>query len=118
MNKYDQKKLTEIYVPTSVNDAEGGSLLHRLTEKVAYKIHEDNPQNNPESNWYKAQQYFRNYLWCVWGEFIEPSVSELVKKCLKSGEDFYKRKGKESLDIEYSFAETIVDFNRKRLGLV
>jgi len=54
MNKYDQKKLTEIYVPTSVNDAEGGSLLHRLTEKVAYKIHEDNPQNNPESNWYKA----------------------------------------------------------------
>ena len=52
----------ESHVVTAVRKAEEGSLLHDLTQKIAYGLHEKNRNEEQNAHWFKAQHYLENYV--------------------------------------------------------
>lgn len=98
------------YVPEAIRNAQKGSLLHNLTEKIAYGIYQKHSQREQNSNWYMAQKYFETYLIGRFGEFIHP-LSSFLEKMLESGEKSLGESGKKVDDVKYYFANMIIDVN-------
>lgn len=102
--------IEESYVPKAIRNAQKGSLLYDLTEKIAYGIYQKHLQGDQNSNWFMAQQYFERWLIGRFGEFIYP-LSYLLEKMLEPGEKSVRESGNKVEDIKYHFANTIININ-------
>jgi len=108
MDEYDRinKK------PDLIREAKPGSLLHRINEKIAYKVHEICPRNSADSNWFTAERFLKIWERCLY-ENKKKFLLKTIEDELKSLEDFYRNKELKYEDIKYEFACSIVDFYKK-----
>jgi hypothetical protein len=99
--------LSSRVISEEIRNAQRGSLLHDLVEKIAYRLHLDNFERDADSNWFLAQDYLD--LWSCTSikkyDLRFDSVSDLVSASLETG----SRAETKFVDLRYSFAEKIVD---------
>ena len=98
------------YVPEAIRNAQEGSLLHNLTEKIAYGIYQKHLQREQNSNWFTAQIYFEKWLIGRFGEYIYP-LSNFLERMLQPKEKSLWESGQKVDDIKYSLANIIIDVN-------
>ena len=105
-----EESYTPSYVPEAIINAQKDSLLHNLTEKIAYGIYQRYLSKDQNSNWVMAQQYFEKWLTGRFGEFIYP-LSSFLEKILEFGKESLEEKGQKIDDVKYCFANMIIDIN-------
>src|SRR3989344_903205 len=98
----------ESKVITAIKNAQEGSLLHELTQKIAYGLHEKGRDSAPNANWYKAQDYFINYLTGRFGEFIYP-LTGFLQNMINQADNSYRESGMPVQDIKYHYANVIIN---------
>lgn len=103
----------DTYVPEAIRTAENGSLLYSVVEKIAYRLHIQHPERDPDNNWFTGQKYLQSWICSRYGQYIAPSVSKLVKMCLDFAEASYREEGVVCPDVGYSLAEVIVGLHEE-----
>ena len=94
-------------------NAEKGSLLYRINEKVAYKIGELYPQESNDSNWFRAQRYLKNWEKYSLYDSNRIRLLETIEKRVNGIADYYKKNGWKCDDPEYEFVVSIINDVRR-----
>ena len=85
-----------------------GSLVHAITEKIAYYLYVRDPVRDHLDNWFEAE---RHLTWWLIRQSYYHTSSSILQTWLLRAENYYHSCGEKENDVSYRLAEDIVRFN-------
>lgn len=101
-------------IRTAIKNAQLGSDIYGVLEKVAYKVNLENSNSKSVSNWYEAQLRFTRWAITQIPYMFTKSFESYLRGWLQHQAYGYRHSGGTSFDhwmkAQYDYADEVIDF--------